>query len=76
MTVGDRVAYTGQEFQARLGKVGKIVAEKKGPGKLVGVEFEVAVGGHSCDGVGKDGYCWWVLPSDVQKVGKGFKRNV
>lgn len=76
MAVGDRVAYTGQEFKARLGAVGRVVAERKGPGKQVGVEFEVDVGGHSCDGVGKVGRCWWVLPGDVKKVGKDFKRKV
>lgn len=74
LDVGDRVAYTGWEMKPRIGLVGKVVALDVGPGKSVGVEFEVRIGGHSCDGAGRDGWCWWVTAETVTPVGKDFKR--
>ena len=71
--IGDRIAYVGEEF---IGQIGKVIVEKAGPGREIGVEFEVYIGGHCCEGKGKDGHCWWVLPKDVQKVPKTFKRKV
>lgn len=75
LDVGDRVAYTGWEQRPRIGLVGKVVALDVGPGKPVGVEFEVRIGGHSCDDAGKNGNCWWVTPEHLTPVGKDFKRG-
>lgn len=72
---GDRVAYTGRELKPRIGGVGKVVALDGGPGKEIGVEFEVKIGGHSCDGNGKEGFCWWAKADELAPVGPDFKRH-
>lgn len=44
---------------------GKIIALTDEPGKMIGVEFDAAVGGHTCDGRGKDGHCLWLAPYHI-----------
>lgn len=43
----------------------RVIAITNIPGKSVGVEFLQAIGAHSCDGLGKDKHCLWVLPESV-----------
>ena len=38
-------------------KKGKIIALSTSLAKQIGLEFDEDVGGHSCDGRGKDGHC-------------------
>lgn len=72
MALNDRVVYIGSELKARVGEVGKVVSENAGPGKECGIEFERAMGGHSCDGAAPEGFGWWVLASEVQPVAANF----
>lgn len=39
--------------------LGTVIALTDQPGKLIGLQFEANVSGHSCDGKGKQGYCLW-----------------
>lgn len=45
--------------------VGSVIALTSDPTKMIGLEFDDAVGFHSCDGRGKDKYCIWVRPEDI-----------
>lgn len=38
-----------------------------------GVEFDEQVFGHSIDGNGKDGHCWWLREEHIEVV-KGIAR--
>ena len=53
-----------------IGKVGTVVdvEELNFDYKIVGVEFDEDVNGHSCDGKGKKNHCWNVPISRVEKV--------
>jgi hypothetical protein len=42
-----------------------VIALTDEPGKLIGVEFEECVNGHSCDNRGVEGNCLWVSPYDL-----------
>ncbi len=37
---------------------------------LLGIEFTEYVDGHSCEGRGKDGYCWYVNSKKCKKLSK------
>ena len=57
------------------GATGKVVHEIDSG--MLGVEFYRIVGdlnckldGHSCNGDGSYGYCWWVKPDDLKKTDK------
>lgn len=45
--------------------VGTVIVMTDEPGKLIGLEFEVDVGGHSCDGRGANGHCLWTVPEHL-----------
>lgn len=72
--VGDQVKFVGKGA-GPTNRIGKVVALDAGPttksgekGKPVGVEFRERVSlGHSCDGAGKLGYCWWCLDEELKK---------
>lgn len=40
--------------------IGTVIVMTDEPGKLIGLEFDKDIDGHSCDGRGKDGCCLWV----------------
>ena len=40
--------------------LGTIIALTNSPGKMIGIQFDVNINGHSCDGRGVDGHCLWV----------------
>lgn len=52
----------------------KVIALTRDITKMIGVESESNINGHSCDGIGKDGYCLWTRPehllteSDVARI--------
>lgn len=72
--VGDRVKYVSKDSYDGnykiIGKVGTVVdvEELNFDYKIVGVEFDEDVNGHSCDGKGKKNHCWNVPISRVEKV--------
>ncbi len=47
---------------------GTVIALTDEPGKAIGVEYDEAVGEHSCDGRGKDRFCSWIHPDHVFDV--------
>ena len=39
------------------------------PGRPIALEFDNPIpGGHSCGGLGKNGYCWWVTPEEIRSA--------
>ena len=48
-----------------FGDKGKVVLVD---GRLIGVEFFHYVYGHSCKGKGRNGYCWYINPDDLEIV--------
>lgn len=44
---------------------GTCIAMTDNPGKMVAVQFEKEMGGHSCDGRGKEGQCLWLRPGNL-----------
>lgn len=45
--------------------LGTVIALTSNPSKQIGLEFQEAVGVHSCDNRGREGYCLWVTPNDI-----------
>ncbi len=37
---------------------------------FAGVEFDRDIGGHDCNGMGKDSHCWWMLWHEITLVRK------
>lgn len=67
--VGDRVEVIGFVAGRDLGgKAGKVV-DIKGVRCGVGVEFDVRMGGHDCNGLGKNGHCRYGEKKDFVVVG-------
>ncbi len=63
VSVGDSMWCTHRRLPSPL--LGTIIALTDEPGKMIGLEFEEDVGGHSCDGRGQDKYCLWVSPVQI-----------
>lgn len=60
MKIGDRVIGTEKSYKwnSKLpGLKGRIVKTDMGD---PGIEFDEPCGGHSCNGKGKMGYCWFL----------------
>ena len=58
--VGDRVSVTGKcDGKVFNGHLGRVITNNK----ILGVEFDNYIDGHSCTGSGKDGHCWGVPES-------------
>ncbi len=68
-SIGDKVRLIVDAQGAKAGMVGMIVADPTD--SVPGVQFEKRCGGHDCGGRGKDGYCWYVAGSHLERVGKG-----
>ena len=60
---GDKFVFAHTEVKEPL--LGTVIALTDAPGKKIGLEFEVNVGGHSCDGRGKPGHCLWAAPAHI-----------
>ena len=60
---GDKFVFAHTELKEPL--LGTVIALTDAPGKKIGLEFEVNVSGHSCDGRGKHGHCLWAAPAHV-----------
>lgn len=68
-SVGDRVVCIRNNGAANVytkGVHGTVVMFDNGLVSTVGVEFDKYVNGHSFDGKGKDGHCWWCMPSSLR----------
>ena len=70
--IGDRVKAV-KEYDGNkniVGKIGTVIALHGYGADFIGVEFddEIDFGGHSCDGKGKDGHCWWCLDRILEPV--------
>lgn len=38
-------------------------------GEPIALEFDNPIlGGHSCNGMGKHGYCWWAAPEEIRSA--------
>jgi len=62
----DNIIYIGEQQNLR-GKRAFVVALDAGPGKPVGLEFDEPIpNGHSCDGAGGKGYCWWARRDEIK----------
>lgn len=60
---GDRFWCLGQGLSEPA--LGTVVAITSNVGKQIGLEFDEPIGGHNCDGKGKQGYCLWVRTFDI-----------
>ena len=58
VSVGDKMWCTHRRLSSPL--LGTIIALTDEPGKVIGLEFEEDMNGHSCDGRGPDRHCLWV----------------
>ena len=70
---GDRVIVnkcTSADFFGRKldGKVGTVIEHHKSGDWELGIQFDECVDGHSCEGIGEWGYCWWVLDSECDLI--------
>jgi hypothetical protein len=48
--------------------VGTVIALTKDETKMIGIEFDVKMNGHSCDDRGRNGHCLWVRPHDLLTI--------
>jgi hypothetical protein len=60
---GDKFWYIGQIAGGPI--MGTVIALTSYAGKQIGLQFEVNISGHSCDGRGPEGFCLWARPSDI-----------
>lgn len=58
--VGDRVKCI-DSYSPVYNKVGTVICIGA---YEIGTEFDEFIGGHTCDGIGKDGHCWWIYEDD------------
>lgn len=64
-------------------KIGDRVKTEYGTGKIIadpvsdspGVEHDENIKGHSCQGKGKGGYCYWISKGDIKKISRGRSRK-
>lgn len=65
--VGDRVEVIGGSYNSdiNVGDRGTIIADI---GCLMGVDFDIDIGGHSCSGRGRYGHCWRVSTDYLKKI--------
>lgn len=70
LKIGNRVEVTCPEVDGKplLGEVGTIINISKWG--LVSIEFDNNIGGHSCGGEGRRGYCWWLRTKHLKKLKK------
>lgn len=66
LKVGDRVELIGDicEKGINIGDTGTVVRVWR---DIIGVELDRNIGGHSCSGLGRDGYCWNFLIKELKK---------
>lgn len=72
--VGDRVKVIGRECLVgnsyiKEGMLGTIIAIEIGSPNI-GVEFDDYIDGHSAEGKGKKGYCWFMTEKHIKKFEK------
>ena len=58
--VGDRVEYINNYCRIKIGQKGTILGLDKDSKHLIAVEFDNNISGHNCDGLGKQGHCYWL----------------
>ena len=62
LKLGDRVRVVGGEL---AGKEGSVIAFWDND---VGVDFDNWTKGHACNGIGRYGHCWWVIPEYLSVI--------
>lgn len=60
---GDKFWCLGQGIASPT--LGTVIALTTNPAKSIGLQFDVNVGGHSCDNRGVHGQCLWVRSFDI-----------
>jgi hypothetical protein len=60
---GDELYYRGRRVSEPT--LCKVIAITTDEAKQIGLEFKTDVGGHSCDGRGKQGFCLWARSWDL-----------
>ena len=65
--IGDRVEAIGGSYNSdiNIGDRGTIVSVD---GSLMGVDFDIDIGGHDCSGRGRYGHCWRVPTEYLKKI--------
>ena len=65
--IGDRVEVIGGSYNSGIknGNRGTIVSVD---GSLMGVDFDIDIGGHDCSGRGRYGHCWRVPTEYLKKI--------
>lgn len=65
--IGDRVEVIGGSYNSGIknGNRGTIVSVD---GSLMGVDFDIDIGGHDCSGRGRYGHCWRVSTEYLKKI--------
>lgn len=65
--VGDRVRALGCNwYGTQAGDTGTVIAVLDDSN--VGVQWDENIGGHSCNGRGKRGYCSWEVPYTIEII--------
>jgi len=70
LKIGDRVEIIGRSSFLFVGLFGVIVDIRKDG--YVGVEFDKNIGGHDCDGKGKDCHCRYLPAFDIGVIEKNI----
>ena len=68
------VKITVIEKQELLNKQGKVIDDTEQ--EWIGVEFFEFISGHSCNGLGRQGYCYYLPPECLQLVTRNEKRPI
>lgn len=53
-------------FASQTGKIIEIASQLP----MYGIEFDKYIDGHTCNGRGKPGHCWWVHKKYVKPINK------
>lgn len=70
--VGDRVVALGDNwYDVSKGDKGTVISIYDTSN--IGVEWYRYVGGHSCDGIGKTGFCTWEIPYKIDLMDSTIK---
>ena len=74
LKIGDRVRVRSMATSYETGNpkitIGMIGTVKRLDGAFVGVEFDDDVCGHHARWAGKQGYCWYILHKELEKIGE------
>lgn len=80
LRVGDRVVvnikgsynYCSKVYNGLKGTIKSVIEDNEPP---LGVEFDEYIDGHSIDGLGKNGYCYYLCEEDLELIEDESEEN-